>query len=103
MKLKKILIIFGILVLVLIMAGLIVSYVGYLKMKKNADMGEITYKDYFPFGPGNLFNTINPVTPGPNTQPNNPNIKNNEINTKLIKVSNEPVAGYTFIQKEYFP
>jgi peptidoglycan hydrolase-like protein with peptidoglycan-binding domain len=103
MNLKKILITFGILILVLIMVGLIVSYVGYLKMKKNVDTRDITYKNYFPFGPGNILNRTNQYIPGPTIQPNNQNIKNDEPNKKLIKVSDEPVAGYTFIQKEYFP
>ncbi len=101
MNLKKILIIFGIIVLLLLGGALIISYLGYSKVKKVDDT--MTYKNYFPFGPGGLFKPS--IGPGeiPTTQNPGTTIKDAEPNSRLIRVSDEPVAGYTFIQKEFFP
>lgn len=101
MNLKKVLIIFVIIILLLLGGALVISYLGYTKAKKVDD--SLTYKNYFPFGPGSLFN--NTVTPGQTTENQNPNntVKDTEPNSKLIRISDEPVAGYAFIQKEFFP
>lgn len=101
MSTKKIIIIFGIIVLLLIGGALIISYIGFSKAKKEDTT--LTYKNYFPFGKGSIFNTsVNP-TQTQNNQNTQTTITDNEPNSKLIRVSDEPVAGYAFIQKEFFP
>jgi flagellar basal body-associated protein FliL len=65
MKLKKILIIFVILVVVLLAGFLIVAYMGYSKAKKTDSTA--TFTNYFPFGAGSIFTktpkTIKPHSP----------------------------------------
>ncbi len=101
MKLKKILVIFGILVVVIVGLFLLIAYMGYNKAKKTDSTA--VFSNYFPFGAGDLF-IKTPATIEPtDTTPINPDIKNDEPNNKLILVSEEPVAGYAFIQKEFFP
>lgn len=100
MRLKKILVILGITFLLFLAVSLIMTYLGYSKAKKIDS--STSFVDYFPFGKGGVFTTIS------NIIPNNGNGEGNvavdeEPNNRLIKVSDEPIAGYAFIQKEFYP
>lgn len=101
MKLKKILIILGIVLLVLLLVSLATTYMSYSKAKKTNS--EVVFKDYFPFGKGNIFNRN--TDENTNTLEENiaGSIEDSEPNNKLIKVSERPVAGFAFIEKEFFP
>lgn len=101
MKLKKILIIIGILLVVLIAASLVTTYISYSQAKKTNN--EVVFTDYFPFGKGNIFNR----NTGENTlsleENSGSQIEDTEPNNKLIKISEQPIAGFVFIEKEFFP
>lgn len=101
MRFKKILIILGGLLALLLVVSLLMTYLGYSKAKKIDSSTQ--FKDYFPFGKGGVFDLLG-IGTGNNQNPDGGNVTvDDEPNNKLIRVSEEPVAGYTFVQKEFFP
>ncbi len=100
MRFKKILIILGVLILLLLGVSLIMTYLGYSKAKKIDS--STSFKNYFPFGKGGVFTLINNIDTS-NTNGIGNIAVDDEPNNKLIRVSDQPVAGYAFIQKEYYP
>lgn len=100
MRLKKILTFLGLLVLLFLVVSLIMTYIGYSKAKKIDSSTSFT--DYFPFGRGGVFDKINNIVINPGNGEGNIAV-DEEPNNRLIKVSDKPIAGYTFIQKEFYP
>lgn len=101
MKLKKILIILGGLLILLLVISLITTYISYSEAKKTNS--EAVFRDYFPFGKGNIFNRGTSEDINESTITSDTNIQDVEPNNKLIRVSERPVAGFAFIEKEFFP
>jgi peptidoglycan hydrolase-like protein with peptidoglycan-binding domain len=101
MKIKKILIIFGIIIISFIALALLVSYINYSKVKKTNS--EVVFKDFFPFGKSSFLNFNKEKLDENTDNKQDENIKDYEPNNKLIRISDEPIAGFEFIQKEYFP
>lgn len=103
MSLKKILKIIGLILLLLIATSLFLSYRGYSAAKKD---GKETakLKDYFPFGRTGTFTkeTVDNTPGEENTNGEENEITDTTPNNKLVQVSENPIAGYEIIKKEYF-
>lgn len=103
MSLKKILLILlGILFLIGLLA-LGLTYKGYVNAKKTSPTAEVKFKDYFPFGRTSSVkqSSTEETVSGENNIITN-TISDETPNNKLIQISDEPIAGYTVIQKEFF-
>lgn len=102
MRLKKVLIFIGILIGLFLIVSFIVAYRGYTNAKK-AGKADVALKDYFPFGKNSFLKIGNNQDINENPDNNGGGqIEDNIPNKKLIKISDEPIAGYTFIKKESF-
>jgi hypothetical protein len=91
---------FTILVIIFVIIGLLgIGFVLYLNAKKNSTNGQVTLKDFFPFGKGGT--SVTPpggVDNGTTGIQQQPGVTPTSI-PRLRKVSQNPVVGYTTVEK----